>query len=107
VGESRTPPRVAQAVLASVTTFNDIRAPALAIIADPQDFGPWFKNNEDPAARATIQKTADLKEKMAKAFENGVPSAHVVRLSQANHNLFASNEADVLREMRAFIATLK
>jgi len=35
-----------------------------------------------------------------------VPSAHVVRIPNANHYVFLSNEADVLREMNAFIATL-
>lgn len=40
------------------------------------------------------------------AFENGVPSARVVRLPHANHYVFRSNEADVLREMNAFIGSL-
>jgi non-heme chloroperoxidase len=30
----------------------------------------------------------------------------VVRLANANHYVFKSNEADVLREMNAFLATL-
>ena len=42
----------------------------------------------------------------AKAFETGVPSARVVRLAHANHYVFLSNEADVLREMNAFISGL-
>jgi hypothetical protein len=40
------------------------------------------------------------------AFEHGVPTAHVVRLPHASHFVWVSNEADVLREMNAFIATL-
>ena len=43
----------------------------------------------------------------ARAFEAGVPSARVVRIPNANHFLFLSNEADVLHEMRAFLAGLK
>jgi non-heme chloroperoxidase len=39
--------------------------------------------------------------------EVGVPSARVVRLPNANHFVFLSNEADVLREMNAFIGGLK
>jgi hypothetical protein len=35
-----------------------------------------------------------------------VPSARVVRLPHANHYVFRSNEADVLREMNAFFASL-
>jgi hypothetical protein len=41
------------------------------------------------------------------AVEAGVPSAGVVRLPKANHYVFLSNEADVLREMRAFLDGLK
>lgn len=40
-----------------------------------------------------------------KALQAGVPSALVV-LPHANHYLFISNEADVLREMRASLASL-
>ena len=40
------------------------------------------------------------------AFQAGVPSARVVRLPNANHYVFNSNEADVLREMNAFIGSL-
>jgi alpha-beta hydrolase superfamily lysophospholipase len=40
------------------------------------------------------------------AFEAQAPSAHVVSIPNANHYVFRSNEADVLREMNAFIATL-
>jgi pimeloyl-ACP methyl ester carboxylesterase len=43
----------------------------------------------------------------AAAFEKGVPSARVVRLPNANHFVWRSHEADVLREMNAFLATLK
>jgi hypothetical protein len=42
-----------------------------------------------------------------KAFETGVPSARVVTLPNADHFIFRSNEADVLREMNLFISTLK
>jgi hypothetical protein len=40
-------------------------------------------------------------------FEGGVPGAHIVRFRNANHYVFLSNETDVLRETRAFVATLK
>jgi non-heme chloroperoxidase len=36
-----------------------------------------------------------------------LPSARVVRLPGANHYVFLSNEADVLREMRAFLSRLQ
>jgi len=43
----------------------------------------------------------------AKAFETAVPSARIIRLPHANHFLFQSNEADVLREMNSFLGSLK
>ena len=45
-------------------------------------------------------------EKQIAAFRNGVPDAQVVELPNANHYVFLSNEADVLREMKAFIEKL-
>ena len=42
----------------------------------------------------------------AKAFADGVPTARVVRLPHAKHDVYASNEADVLREMNSFLANL-
>jgi hypothetical protein len=35
-----------------------------------------------------------------------VPSPHIVRLAHASHVVFMSNEADVLREMNAFLENL-
>jgi len=46
-------------------------------------------------------------EAQATAFENGVRTAHVVRIPRANHYVFQSNAGDVLREMDAFIGALK
>jgi len=61
----------------------------------------------DAAARATFEAYDEARTgAQAKAFENGIPSARVVRLPRANHYVFLSNEADVLREMNAFLASL-
>jgi len=46
------------------------------------------------------------KEAQVAAFARQVPSAHVVRIPHASHYVFHSSEADVLREMNSFIATL-
>lgn len=43
----------------------------------------------------------------AKAVQAANPTAQVVLLPHADHFVFKSNEADVLREMKAFIATLQ
>lgn len=77
----------------------------LAIFAVPHDPPPQIGN--DPAARAAFEARDEISTgAQAKAFESGLPSARVVRLPHANHYVFQSNEADVLREMNAFIGAL-
>ncbi len=61
----------------------------------------------DPKVREMREQVDYLAAKQAKAFEDGVPGSHVVRLARANHYVFLSNEADVLRELRAFIASIR
>ena len=85
--------------------FVDIRAPALAFIAVPQNLGPWW--NEDPEVRRILALAQASKGKVAKAFEEGVASAHIVRMPNVSHDVFLTNEGDVLRETNAFIAALK
>jgi len=48
-----------------------------------------------------------LTTRQAKAFEDGAPTAHVVRLPGADHYVYLSNEADVMREMKSFFSTLR
>ena len=40
------------------------------------------------------------------AFERGQPTAHVVRIANANHYIFISNVAQVVTEMNRFLAGL-
>jgi pimeloyl-ACP methyl ester carboxylesterase len=85
--------------------YNKISAPILAIFAVPHDVGPLARN--DPAARAKLEMRDEAYAGVqATAFENGLPTARVVRIAHANHYVFQSNEADVLREMNAFLASL-
>jgi pimeloyl-ACP methyl ester carboxylesterase len=41
--------------------------------------------------------------KFIQDLKSGVPGARVIELPGANHYVFLSNEADVLREIRAFL----
>ena len=69
------------------------------------DQGNAFK--DDPTARARLEAwDTSRMEALAKAFEKGLPSARVVRLLHADHFVIQSHEADVLREMNAFLAKL-
>jgi pimeloyl-ACP methyl ester carboxylesterase len=93
------------AVLAGTQKYTRIPVPALAIYALPHDLngGPPM----DPAQRAAYEARDEITTgAQAKAFEDGVPTARVVRLPHARHYVFRSNEADVLREINAFIAGL-
>ena len=77
--------------------FTEIRAPVLAIIAVPHD----LSYIRDPGTRAKAQAWDEERmSAQAKAFETGVPTARVVRLAHANHLVYQSNEADVLREIK-------
>jgi pimeloyl-ACP methyl ester carboxylesterase len=107
-GASPTPPPAAPAIIAGQQKYTEIKVPVLAIFAVPHNLGspPIFRDH--PEARAAAE-AADLRdtENQAKAFETQVPNARVVRLPHANHYVFQSNEADVLRDMNAFITGLQ
>jgi non-heme chloroperoxidase len=74
--------------------YTDIRAPVLAIYA-LRSISTNPSAADDPGRVRVLQ-----------ALNRGAPAARVVILPDATHDVFRSNEADVLREMRAFIATL-
>jgi len=103
VGKPRDNHAILEALLDQGQKYTAIRAPALALYADPHNWGTYRTTDEREAAEAIDKASVDLQ---AKAFELGVPSARVVRLPNANHYVFISNEADVLREMRAFLKSL-
>jgi hypothetical protein len=73
--------------------YTSIPVPVLAIFAIPH--GVFGNETNDEAGVA-----------QARAFEIGVPTARVVRLPHSSHDVYRSNEADVLREMNAFLGGL-
>jgi len=98
------PPAIS-AIHAGRKKYTQIPVPVLAIYALPPNFEDLPSG--DPAERAAFEaRIAVTAEAQAKAFEAGVPSARVVRLARARHEVFFSNEEDVLREMNAFIGSL-
>ncbi len=93
-----------QAVITGQQKYTKIPVPILAFYAVPLDLGPAI--GKDPAARAAFEaRNQTTTEAQAKAFESGVPTARVVRLPHANHYVFLSNEADVLREINIFLGS--
>jgi pimeloyl-ACP methyl ester carboxylesterase len=98
-------PPIATAILNGAERFTTFHVPALVIFADPHDLSSRFKDDRKDLPVAVALDLRDT-ERQAKAFERQVPSAHVVRIPDADHTIFRSNEADVLREMDAFIGAL-
>jgi non-heme chloroperoxidase len=102
------PPRplfASVAIISGGQKYTDIRVPILAIFALPHSTSPAVRN--DPKKLAEYEaREEEFVGAQAKAFEH-LPSARVVRLPFANHYVFFSNEADVLREMNAFIRSLQ
>lgn len=93
------------AIMEGRERFTTIYAPALVIMGDEDN--PVSGDDPQSHAKAARQAlTIRDKERQYTAFARQVPSAHLVRIPHATHYLFRSNEADVLREMNTFIATL-
>jgi non-heme chloroperoxidase len=100
------PPPIMVAIGAGGEKYTEIHAPVLAIFADPHNFGNLFA--DDPKTRqALILDDFARTSAQADALQAGIPGSHVVRIPNAGHMIFISNEADVLREMNAFMATLQ
>jgi pimeloyl-ACP methyl ester carboxylesterase len=97
-------------MLEGMKKYTDIPVPALVIFAIPRAQAKWVDESTDQkvreAAKAFSATELALTTRQAKAFEDGVPTAHVVRLRGADHYVYLSNEADVLREMKSFLSTL-
>jgi pimeloyl-ACP methyl ester carboxylesterase len=83
--------------------YTKIPVPILAFFAVPHD-GTF---DTDPAHHAAAV-AFELKRStnMANAFEADVPSAKVVRIANANHYVWRSNEDEILRDMNNFLDKL-
>lgn len=96
-------PPIIAAIMTGVQKYTKIPPPILAIFARPPDPAPATADTRQAEAEARNRN----REAQVNAFERGLPSARVVRIPNANHYVFLSHEADVLREMTAFITGLR
>jgi pimeloyl-ACP methyl ester carboxylesterase len=94
----------ASAIMAGTQKYKNIHGPILAIFAQPHTPPPQVANNPQMLEQFKAQEAIAAKQVMA--FQKGLPSAKVVRIPNADHFVFLSNEADVLREMNAFVGGL-
>jgi len=94
--------KVSDAILGGTRKYTAIKAPVLAFYNLPH----MVPENAPAGAKAFLQSFDALTKVHADAFEAGVPGARVVRLANAEHDVFRSNEAEVTREMNAFMDAL-
>ncbi len=89
--------------------YSRIRVPILALFSSLSI--NYRYQPKDAQERAVIEEFNAATEVYEKKYKTNLLKAkcgvRIVDLPQADHYLFLSNEADVLREMRAFIAGLK
>ncbi len=111
VGSYNTPDKVHNAIGrgALPRDYSRIRVPILALFSSLSI--NYRYQPKDAQERAAIEEFDAATEVYDKRYKTNLLKAkggvHIVDLHQADHYLFLSNEADVLREMRAFIAGLK
>ena len=117
VGAARSPGWVSRAIGTGrpARDYSKIKVPVLAI-SDAVDFDlshlkpeqPQPRNDEERALLIAFGKaTQAVFDRWSANLKRGVPDAKVVDMPGATHYLWMTREADVLREIRAFIASLK
>lgn len=90
----------ARRVMNGLRKYTHLQAPILAIFAFPHD------HKGDPLPKAAVEMITAQEKVQIDAFEKGVPTARVVRIANASHGIYMSHQAEVIREMDQFIATL-
>jgi non-heme chloroperoxidase len=102
VGAYRGQASASQTILASGEKFTELHIPCLAIFVAPHQ---QEKNKAADPAQVAAAEASDKAstELQAKAFQSGVPNAHVVIIPNQNHYVFISDEATVLRLVTEFI----
>jgi hypothetical protein len=83
-------------IFSGVRPYGAAPVSILAIIAQPRRCAP---NCDKPF----MQKIMAAHTARADLFEKSAPNARVIRIANASHYIYRSNEADVLREMNAFL----
>jgi pimeloyl-ACP methyl ester carboxylesterase len=109
-GKKRTPEGIGEAIQDGAAKYSEINVPVLALCAMPQATRRYFLNSSADVGAAEKEYYARFnaaKEKQLKSFEKGIRNSRVVRIANADHYIYITNEAEVLGEMRDFVSTLK
>lgn len=83
-------------IMAGVRAYGAAPVPTLVMMALPRRCAP---NCDKPF----MQKIMAADAARLELFEKSAPAAKVIRIANASHYIYRSNEADVLREMNAFL----
>jgi hypothetical protein len=92
--------------------YSQIRVPVLAFVGYPPLPQDQIRQNHltDAGDRTIVEAVygtyVGMTKNRIKRISSAAGGARVVELWNANHFVFLSNEAEVLREMRAFVAEL-
>jgi non-heme chloroperoxidase len=104
---SRALPPIVLAINLGGRKYEKIPVPALAIFACPHNFDFDRALDDNPGLKAqVVAEDTFTTSRQIDAFAAGVPSAQVARIANADHYIFRSNQADVIREMKAFLLKL-
>jgi non-heme chloroperoxidase len=99
-------PLPVQEILLGQQKYTSVGAPVLAIFSYPHAVRAG-KFLNDPAGMAKAEaKDLAIVEAQIKTVEKDDPSARIIRIPHAAHRIYNSNEADVLREIDAFMGAL-
>jgi non-heme chloroperoxidase len=116
MGRSRMSPTIRRAITSDSRRKPDyahVRVPVLAIFRTPPLFEEIARDYDvqNDAQRAALRQQSDVERMMTAKWEQdllaGVPAAKIVELPGASLYMFLSNEGDIIRELRAFAATLQ
>ncbi|HEY4338523.1 MAG TPA: alpha/beta hydrolase [Steroidobacteraceae bacterium] len=102
-GPLKTPAFVFEAINDGQRKFTKLDVPILAICAVPISLGAT-KRTISGSLIATYEANQAAQ---VDAFERGVHSARVVRIRDADHYVFLSNEAEVIRDIEMFAEQLQ
>jgi pimeloyl-ACP methyl ester carboxylesterase len=95
--------KVSDAIIGGARKYTIIKPPVLAFYNLPHT----VPDSAPAGVKAFLEAQDALTAVHANAFEAGVPGSRVVRLANADHDVFRSNEAEVTKEMNAFMDGLK
>lgn len=102
VGAYRGQASAPQAILTGGEKFTELQLATLALFVAPhrRETNKDFDAAHVAAAEASDKASTELQ---AKAFQSGVPQAHVVIIPNQNHYVFISDEETVVRLVTEFI----